>query len=124
MVELHERPCPNDSRSAMKKNRDLVILAVLIAIAALLAWLLRRKQLIPVVTTKILPAPPPSIEIVSGPVQGPSLPGGGFSTGGARSRDTVGGDARPPLVGLPASFPPRAHVGYSPLPRQNLFRHA
>ena len=104
----------------MKKNRDLVILAVLIAIAALLAWLLRRKQLIPVVTTKILPAPPPSIEIVSGPVQGPSLPGGGFSTGGARYSDIVVGDAIPAWMGLPASCPVGAHVEFDPIAGKNV----
>jgi len=68
---------------------------VFIAIAALLAWLFRRKQLIPVVTTKILPGP------VEGPVQGPSLPGGGFVTGGTHYSDIVIGDALEAWKGIP-----------------------
>jgi len=73
------------------KNRDLVTLGILAAIAWFLVWLFRR-ELTPVVTSKI---------VTEGPVQGPSLPGGGFSTGGTRYTDIVIGDALEAWKGIP-----------------------
>ena len=89
------------------KNRDLVTLGILAALAWFLAWLFRNK-LTPVVTSKILPAPTPSLEIVSGRLQGP-----------LQLKDIVIGDALPAWGGVPVC-PGGYHSEFDPNAGRNV----